>query len=431
MNYFSFRNAILALSIGISHHSWAADTSLNNLFDLGQDCKIEHNSVTSFDQMLSCGSVHGAMRTAYYSLGNGYFVNGLDQDTVTMGGFIKYETAPFYGIQAAIGFDLQRRLDEKDHKAEVSELKEDGDGLAEAYLTWKNDSVRVTVGNQRLNLPFLGDYADWRVLMFLYQAADIQIGNHTDFIRLTKVNKYKSYAEDQFSETSRQSAMTETDGMWSVGVAKTLGLDADQTLKGQFWYQNYADYSNLIYAQLNLNFVKQPYSPDIALQYLSGEEQGKAYAGKVDSQITGIQLALKPTATSNFKVAYNYIKPDADSYLNGALLTPYSRNTSSGPLFAQPFFTSTQDLGAGNAFMTSFEGKLNPQTILGARYSFMDLKDKAELPSRNQSEYLVYGIYNFSGKLKGLSVSNFAGVQTSPRYDKNFFQNRFTLSYKF
>lgn len=167
------------------------------------------------------------------------------------------------------------------------------------------------------------------------------------------------------------------------------------------------------------------------MQYISAKDQGKALAGAVDSQIFGVQAAFKILPKASLKVAYNYIKPDRESYLNGALLTPYATKTSSGEIFAQPFFTSTQDLGAGNAFMTSLEGKLTDQVIAGARYSFMDLKEADHLASRNQSEYMVFGIYNFTGALKGFSVSNFFGIQTSPRYEKDFLQNRFTLSYKF
>jgi len=63
--------------------------------------------------------------------------------------------------------------------------------------------------------------------------------------------------------------------------------------------------------------------------------------------------------------------------------------------------------------------------------SIMDLNEAENLVSRNQSGYMLFGIYNFTGTLKGFSVSNFAGIQTSPRYDRNFLQNRFALSYKF
>jgi len=421
----------LTIAMTAAMQAWAADTSLNGLFNLQQDCQTHNDSVATISTALSCGSVHGAVKSAYYSLNNGYFVNNLNQDTAVIGGYIKYETAPFYEVQAAVGYDIQRRLDEKNKNDEVSELKEDRDGLAEAYLTWKNDLARVTVGNQRLNLPFMGDYADRRVLMFLYQAADVQIGNQYDFLRLTKVNKYKSYAEDEFTKSSRQNSKVETDGVWSIGVGKRFELDANKTLKTQLWYQDYDDYLRLIYTQADLGFSQLKYAPEFSLQYMSGKDQGKAFAGEINSQVWGVQATFKVLPAASLKVAYNYIKPDQNSYLNGALLMPYASQTSSGEIFAQPFFTSTQDLGAGNALMLSLEGKLTDQVIAGARYSFMDLKEAENLSSRNQSEYMLFGIYNFTGALKGFSVSNFAGIQTSPRYDKNFLQNRFALSYKF
>ncbi len=431
MRNFTLKSATLVFAMSAAMQSWAADTSLNGLFQLGQDCSVQDNSVKTVQQMFSCGAVHGVVKTAYYSLNNGYFVNNLNQDTVAIGGYLKYETAPLYGVQAAVGYDLQRRLDEKNKNDDVSELKEDRDGLAEAYVTWKNDFARVMIGNQRLNLPFMGDYADRRILMALYQAADIQVGNNTDFLRLTKVNKFKSYADGEFSKNTRQNANIETDGVWSVGVGKRFDLTEDQKLKAQIWYQHYDDYTRLIYTQADLSLPKLKYTPEFSLQYISGKDQGKALAGEVDSQIFGVQTAFKVMPKASLKIAYNYIKPHADRYLNGALLTPYATKTSSGEIFAQPFFTSTQDLGAGNAFMTSLEGKLTDQVIAGARYSFMDLKESDKVASRNQSEYMIFGIYNFTGALKGFSVSNFFGIQTSPRYEKDFLQNRFTLSYKF
>lgn len=431
MRNFKLKSAILILAMSSAMQVWAADTSLNHLLNLQQDCQVGGGAGDRLVNAFACGSVHGAVKSAYYSLNNGYFVNNLNQDTTVIGGYIKYETAPFYDIQAVVGYDIQRRLDDKNENDEVPELQEDRDGLAEAYLSWKNDLARVTIGNQRLNLPFMGDYADRRVLMFLYQAADVQIGNNNDFLRLTKVNKYKSYGEDEFTKGSRQNSNLETDGVWSIGVGKRFNLAEDRNLKTQLWYQNYDDYTRLIYTQADLAMLKLKYTPEFSLQYISGKDQGKGLAGEVNSQIFGAQAAFKVMPTASLKVAYNYIKPDQGSYLNGALLTPYAAKTSPGEIFAQPFFTSTQDLGAGNALMLSLEGKLTDQLIAGARYSFMDLKESENVASRNQSEYMLFGIYNFTGALKGFSVSNFAGIQTSPRYDKNFLQNRFTLTYKF
>ncbi len=61
----------------------------------------------------------------------------------------------------------------------------------------------------------------------------------------------------------------------------------------------------------------------------------------------------------------------------------------------------------------------------------MDLTPTVNTGSLRQSEYLVYFIWNFQGALKGLSLSDFVGVQTSPLYEKDFWQNRLTLQYDF
>ena len=161
------------------------------------------------------------------------------------------------------------------------------------------------------------------------------------------------------------------------------------------------------------------------------QDQGAAKAGKVDHQGIGVSLALNVWDQMTLKAGYNYIKPNEDSYLNGALFTPYMIYTASGPYFAQPFFTSTQDLGAGNAFMLALEGALNEQTWVGANYSFMNLAESDDVKNLNQSEYVIYGIYNFTGGLKGWSVANFFGFATSPRSDDVFVQNRLGLKYQF
>ena len=112
-------------------------------------------------------------------------------------------------------------------------------------------------------------------------------------------------------------------------------------------------------------------------------------------------------------------------------MTPYAHNVASGPLFAQPFLSSTQDLGAGNAYAIDLNAAPMGHWFVGARYSFMDLKSSATVASLYQSEYLLYAIYNFTGKLKGLSIANFVALQSSPARPKKFIQNRFTLEYAF
>ena len=61
----------------------------------------------------------------------------------------------------------------------------------------------------------------------------------------------------------------------------------------------------------------------------------------------------------------------------------------------------------------------------------MNLAESNDLKNLNQSEYVIYGIYNFSGALKGWSVANFFGFATSPRSDVILVQRRLGLKYLF
>ena len=395
------------------------------ILDNETDCKVE-----SLQNMWLCGQFSGRLNTLYYSTHDAYFVQDLNQDTASTGGFIKYTVAPLQGVQAGVSFAGQRRLDDQHtNRHEIAELEPEKDGLAEAWLSWKNTDWNIRLGQQSLDVPFIGNY-DWRIMPPLFSAVDVRYGQQDDFVRATYIDRFKSYADDQFLQSSRYSDQIETDGAWSLGVAKHFEW-TDQTLKSQLWFQSYADYVNVLYTESHLQWPKLKYQPDLAVQIMQAQEQGDAKAGKVDHQGIGIALALKVTDQLTLKTAYNYIKPNHDSYLNGALFAPYMVYTSSGPYFAQPFFTSTQDLGAGNAFMLSFEGALSANSWVGANYSFMNLAASDSVKDLNQSEYVLYGIYNLSGALKGWSVANFFGFATSPRSEDIFVQNRFGIKYTF
>lgn len=414
------------LSVFLIPQQAYTSTNSENIAIPSDQCTDENVS-----NIFLCGTFSGRVKSLYFSSHNAYFIEDLNQDTAAVGGFIKFETHPLHQWKAGLSYAGQWRLDDKKfNQAEVAELKQEKDGLAEAYIAWGNDTLNFKVGQQALDVPFLGDY-DWRIMPVAYRALDLEYTTAQDFYRLTAVNGFKSYADDRFTKTSRYSDVQHTDGMWSIGLGKKLPSKDGLTLKGELWYQSYLDYNHLIYAEGHAIFSDKSYQPDVGLQLMYSKQQGEAYAGDINHQGIGISLALKLTDFLSFKSAYNYIKPDDNSYLNGALFAPYMIYTASGPYFAQPFFTSTQDLGAGHAYLLALEGQHTEKTYWGINYSFMDLKESAELKSLNQSEYVVYVIHHLSGAFKGWSISNFAGLATSPRSDHTFLQNRLGLSYKF
>ena len=75
------------------------------ILDNETDCKVE-----SLQNMWLCGQFSGRLNTLYYSTHDAYFVQDLNQDTASTGGFIKYTVAPLQGVQAGVDPGLLVRL---------------------------------------------------------------------------------------------------------------------------------------------------------------------------------------------------------------------------------------------------------------------------------------------------------------------------------
>lgn len=394
--------------------------------------------VRTLRDMFEQGTADGNFRMLYYSADNAFFTPNQDQDTVSVGGRVGFTTAELKGFSVRVAAYAQRGVDHSDDPSKVdSFLGPDISALGEAYLQWQNDDFRLRVGNQRLDAPFTST-TDWRIVPPLFQGVTARYGDDDSYITGMRITQYKSYINEDFDKTTNYNAKFDafgpgvtdtTDGFWAAGAGDTVRT-GPVDLTGEAWFFNYMDYANMYYFEGQIAQAEGAYKPFLGMQYIRETDEGKALVGNIDHNSYGLQLGLKHnslTATLN----YDYIQHNEDSFLNGSLVTPYEHNVSSGPYFAQPFLTSTQDLGSGGAYSFDVNGAAFKNTFLGARYSFMDLKPTADGDSIDQSEYLVYGIYNFQGALEGLSIANFFGYQTSPVYDKDFWQNRLQIEYAY
>ncbi|WP_052364879.1 OprD family outer membrane porin [Halotalea alkalilenta] len=388
-------------------------------------------------EMFTLGEFHGALRSLYYSTHNAYFTPGQNQDTISYGGFVGFTSARYQGFRFGLSGILQRGIDHADDPSRVvTELGPNQTNIGEAYLEYQRDAFTITAGNQRLDLPFAGTW-DWRVTPNLFQAVDLRYGDQENYLEATRVFRYMPWAGGSFTKTTMYNSRWDsfspveetTDGMWSIGGARALYANGLKW-SGEAWHQEYEDYTKINYLEGQVALAEGDLRPFLGLQFMRGTGDGKELLGEVDSRIYGLQLGLN-YGTLKATLNYNHIPAQENAYRNGVLVTPYAHNSSSGPIFAQPFFTSTQDLGAGNAYSLDVSGLATDQLVLGARYSFMDLKESSEVESRNQSEYMGFAVYNFRGSLDGFSVANFLGVQRSPRDGKEFWQNRLALQYAF
>lgn len=406
---------------------------------LSSDDACKAANVSDFSQMLSCGTVEGSLRLASYSTNNAYFLDqigiGRSEDTTTAGGYVNYKTARYNGFQAVIGVEGQNRLSHGSHS--VSELSDGTFGIGEAYLNWTQDKFSVTVGNQRLDLPFMGDYSNYRVQPWLYQGVDIKYGDADNFVRATYINKYKSYGDDSFTHRDRYNDDSTLDNhldhVTSFGLGKKFNLN-DKYLKTQAWVESYEDSFNLYYGEANLGFNKVKWNPEVSVQAAYANDIGDAQFGKVDSTSLGAQLKLKPTDKLTWRIGYDHVFKKNNAWGLGSLPTPYAHNTSSDPYFAQPFFTSTQDLGPGDFYTTELSSPFGQNAFVGTRLSYVAVNDSyKKLSSLNNDMYEVmfYGFYNFTGSLKGLSLSEFVGFQKLQGDANLFLQNRFGITYNF
>jgi hypothetical protein len=407
-----------------------------------------------FAQMFTQGIPDATFRTLDFATRNVFFQPDVDPNTAAAGGILGFTSAALDGFSFRISGFGQVNYIGGSHKAR--DLGPDIATLGEAYVEWQGDGLKVRAGDQELTkVPFTQTW-NYRVVPATFQGIKLTYGNQNHYLTAMRMVRFKSLIATGYHKTTNynppfnQPFMPGTNyddfaaqnpttpGFWAIGGGGK-GKMGGKGLDGQLWYIKYLDYSQMWYADGKLTFREVPVKPFVAIQLARQINSGAALIGPIDAKVYGLQLGIQ---TSVLKLTLNddYIPHHAGTYLNGGLATPYATQIASGPLFAQPYLTSTQDLGSGNAW--SLEAKWTPAhgTTLGARYSRMNLKPVHDGPSRGQSEYLVYGTWKFRGALKGWSLTDYLGLQTQrhpfavsqqPPQATRYWENRLTIQYQF
>lgn len=395
------------------------------------------NQAATFTEMFSKGKVGGNVRMIYFSTHNNFF-SSTDQDTVSYGGKLGFTTATLNGFSAGVSGFIQRGIGHSSDPAKVDGyLGPNVTAMGEAYLKWQHEKFNITLGNQQLEVPFAASY-DWRMAPQLFQGVAARYGDADNYVTAFRMYRYKSYIDNTFTrQTTYNSKIDygsiigtqETSGFWGLGGERSWVLDS-VVLKGQAWNMTYLDYANLTYLEGQVAQKEGNIKPFIGAQLFYENGSGREMLGNIRSRVYGVQVGAKRNSITA-SLGFDRIVPDSTSYGNGALVTPYAHYVGSGPLYAQPFLSSTQDLGAGNAYAFDLNGALNDQWFVGGRYSYMDLKSSAAANSIRQSEYLAYAIYKPGGALKNLTITNFIALQSQPGQTRNYWQNRLAVEYAF
>ncbi len=395
-------------------------------------------SADNFRQMFANGTFDGELRLLYFSNRNAFFVPDVDRRTATVGGHLGYTSATLDGFSLRLSAFAQRGIDHASDPDRLNrDLGPDLSTLGEAYLQWRGKHFRFRAGNQALDAPFTATY-DYRIIPQLYQGVAARYGDDERFLSAMRIFRYKSRISESFDKSTNYNREFEpfapntnqpTDGFWAIGGGHALDA-GPVNLTGETWYFNYDDYARMLYGEGRIESTSGLVRPFLGLQYIRQTDAGRALLGNIDHHTYGAQLGIERKSVTA-SLNYDYIPHRRDAYLNGALVTPYAHNEASGPLFAQPFLTSTQDLGSGSAYAAELKGSPFAATVVGARYSFMDLTPAPGSRSIEQSEYLLYGIYNFHGALEGLGIADFMAYQSQPAQQRDFWENRLKLFYAF
>jgi hypothetical protein len=389
-------------------------------------------------QMFALGHADGSLRGQYYATGNAFFADGVDRDTFATGGRLGFTSAPLHGVSLRASAYLQRSLVHSGTGRD-RDLGRDLTSMGESWLQWQVGKLLLRAGNQAIDdVPFTSSY-DFRIVPQLYQGARLRYGQGGNHFSALRMFRYKSRIDESFARATNYNRRfsplhpgvgdTASDGFWAVGGARRAAfgpLDAS----GQAWMIRYLDYADLYYGQAELAARDGALRPFAAVQVARQHEQGAALLGPVDNRTYGLRLGVRsPRATATLN--HNRMPHRAGTFRNGALATPYASYQTSGPLFAQPYLTSTQDLGSGDAWSAELDVAANERLRWGARWSYMDLRPAADRPSIGQREYMAFASYRFGGALKRLSVSNYFAVQHQRGRSAGYRENRLSVAYDF
>ena len=389
-------------------------------------------------QMFSQGQTDGNLRGLYYSTGNAFFADGVDRDTVGVGGKVGFTTAPLHGVSLRASGYLQHNLLHTGTGRD-RDLGRNLTAMGETWLQWQDGKLLLRAGNQQLDeVPFTSSF-DFRIVPQLYQGMRLRYGESGTYFSAVRMFRYKSRIDESFSRSTNYNRRfspfppnagdASTGGFWALGGAGRTQFGAFD-VNAQAWLIRYLDYADLYFTQAEVAASGDGLRPFAAVQFIRQHEQGAALLGPVDNRTWGLRLGLRSTrmtATLN----HNHMPHRANAFRNGASVTPYASYQSSGPLFAQPYLTSTQDLGTGNAWSADLEVAATPQLRWGARWSYMDLSPAAGKASIGQREYMAFVGYRLAGALKGWSLHNALAVQSQRQRRSDYWENRFSLSYDY
>jgi imipenem/basic amino acid-specific outer membrane pore len=299
-----------------------------------------------------------------------------NRNSLAAGGYLKYESAPFYNLSVGTALYSTNLVDIHDGDPRTSASYDpslfggDFDSytyVGELYLNYAIGNTNIKLGRQKLDTPLAGS-DDARMLPNLFEALVVSntdipdttliaahvtkeavgtFGNVYSPGTLSLQSGYGLGFKEATSGNFRDmgvvalGAGTDTDGVSAVAAIYS-GVEG---LKLQAWDYYAHDILNALYLQADYSIkINDSVGINGALQYINESDIGDKLAGDVDSNYWAAKIGANYGALSGY-VAYSQTDSSSGS-MNGGIITPWGGMPAftQGMVTRHQFFSDTDAL---------------------------------------------------------------------------------------
>ena len=247
---------------------------------------------------LSNGVLSGQIDSTYIQK---QFVNAKDNNNyaTAFGGKLKYETAPFEGLNAAAAFYTSQDINfatgdsaQGTQNSELSSAKGEYTQLAEAYINYDYLGLNLRAGRQVIDTP-LADSDSIRIIQNSFEAYIATYKkNEITFMagKLVNWQGYDAGLEKGFTPVGK-------DGAWLGSVAFSNNL-----FNTSAWIYNISDLSNIFYTDIGVHaHINSDTLLHVKAQFLNEQE---LKGSTINAKLYGVMSTLELYGFS-IGIAYN------------------------------------------------------------------------------------------------------------------------------
>jgi len=369
----------------------------------------------------------------------------------SLGGMLKVQTAPVYGVSATVAFYTANDLGANDTGGEQRHLdpllmgdRTSLNVLGQAYLQYEDPWVQVRVGNLLLSTPWMNP-SDAFMIPSAFQGIAIRV-TPIQNLQIIGIREFRFKNRTQ-ADYHRQTLLNYNDHYRDLpdNSIGTLAFGLKGYLMGvhaSAWFYRFYNLTNMFYGTLGYTAptLAGHFRPFADFQYAREWASGTQLAGPVNATVYGGMVGVRGDfdgVTGQIFAAYDQMPTRAvtlangQTLYNGGFISPYTQQYS-----ADPLYTSIMDYGlvaasaSGHAWKLGF--LLHPLPHVRIKYSYSIYETAPYLP--NVTANYLDVTYSPGGFWKGLSLRNRLALDHSNPYGDyhgTFIDDRLMLQYRF